>query len=273
MTKKIKLVLSGSGTLYPVHVGAVIKLAELGYEVEEVCGTSGGAIVAAAIATGYKLNDELIQMVKKTLPGKNDLVDYSLWSLITKWGFIKGDKIEAALNNYLPKSFKETKIPLHIVTTNLERQAPRVFSTSTDPDMSIAKAIRASISIPGVFTPIKIDDELYVDGGVTANYALGVFGLGEDVIGLRFGHATTKVGCAVTGKRQIKTVSDYINANIDAMIEANNREHVEDAIYAKTIFLKSSHSSLKFSMTEADVDRMVEEGYSSVEKGLHKLVL
>lgn len=270
MRKKIKVVLSGSGTRYPVHVGGLLRLAEEGYEITEICGTSGGAIVAAGVASGYKINEEMVQLVKQLLPAKNKLIDFSLFALIFKWGLVKGDKLEALFNDYAIKTFKESKIPLHIVTTNIERQTTRVFSTATDPDMSVAKAVRASLAIPGVFTPVKIDGELYVDGGVTANYYLDIFGTGEDVIGLRFGPAQPPATYRDSPRKKIKGAADYINANIDAMLEANAHEHIEDAVFARTVMLKTNHGGLNFGMTDKDVDEMIQDGYDSVDRWLKK---
>lgn len=71
---KIKLVMSGSGTLYPVYAGVVIRLAEAGYDIEAVCGVSSSAILAVAIGIGYKPNSELIKFVKQTLPIKHNVL-------------------------------------------------------------------------------------------------------------------------------------------------------------------------------------------------------
>ena len=271
MSKKIKLVMSGSGTRYPCFVGAILRLVEEGYEITEVCGTSGGAIVAAGLASGFKPNEEIVSMMKKTLPAKNGLIDFSLMSLLFKWGLIKGDKIEGIFKKHLVKNFSDTIIPCHIVTTNLERKAARVFSTVSDPDMSLAKAVRASISIPGVFTPIRIDDELYVDGGMTANYLLDIFGTGEDVIGLRFGSASTHTEYSKATKvKKIKSVADYISANIDSMLESTTREHIEDAMFARTIMLETTHGGLNFGMTDADCDSMISEGWKSTDEWIKK---
>ena len=77
MNRNIKLVLSGSGTLYPVFVGAIKRLIKKGHQVQAICGTSGGAIVAAAIAGGMPIED-LEKLVKRLLP--IDMVDY--WKLL-----------------------------------------------------------------------------------------------------------------------------------------------------------------------------------------------
>lgn len=270
MSKKVKIVLSGSGTRYVCFVGALMRLQEEGYEITEICGTSGGATVAAAIASGYPIDQSMVQLMKDLLPSKNKLIDYSLLSLIFKWGLVKGDRLEALFNERAISTFKESTIPLHIVTTNIERQTTRVFSTHTDPDMSVAKAVRASLSIPGVFAPVEIENELYVDGGVTANYYLKIFGTGEDVIGLRFGSSKPPAVYKEAPRKEIKCVADFIDANINAMLEANANEHIESAVFARTIMLKTKHGGLNFKMTEKDVDEMVEDGYRSVDRAIKK---
>jgi NTE family protein len=259
--RNVRLVLSGSGTLYPAHVGAVVRLAEVGFVFEEVIGTSGGAIVASALASGYKPNGELIEMIKKTLPSKNKLVDPSVWSLMTKWGFIKGDKIEQMLDKYLVKKFKDTKIPLHVVTCNIDRREMRVFSSAKNPDMDVSLAVRASMSIPGVFVPVKLDGEMYVDGGLAGNFMIDYFGKDVPVIGIRFKSEKGRYD-------PVKHAFDYTSAVIDTMLEANAAERIEDVPNHKVILIKSKHGGLNLNMTEADVLDMVAEGYDAAGRWL-----
>lgn len=272
MGKKIKLVLSGGGTRYPCQVGGILRLAEEGYEITEIAGTSCGAIVAAGLASGYQPNHESVQMIKQTLPGKNKLIDASLMTLFTKWGLIKGERLKDTFSKYFVPTLKDCKIPVHVITTELETGTARVFSTHSDPDMSLSLAVRASMAIPGVFTPVKIGDFTYVDGGLTSNYMLDIFGTGEDVIGFKFG-SVNKPGLPGGKKQEIKTLSQYINANIEAVIRSNENPYIADALYARTITLKTRHKTLNFGITDADVDEMVREGYESVDRFLktHKL--
>lgn len=263
ISKKIKLVLSGSGCLYPVHVGAILRLAEAGYIFEQVCGTSGGSIVAAALATGYPPNHELVKMIKNTLPAKNGLIDMSIFALTFNWGLIKGDRIEKVFNKHFVKKMSETKIPLHVVTTNLDKQEVKVFSTKNDPNMSVATAVRASMSIPGVFTPVRINGDLHVDGGIMANYFLDLFGTGDDVIGLKFKSVSDdKKGTP------IKNPAQYVERVIDSLIQGSTNEHMDDATFARTILLETKHNGMDFNMTETDVDDMLEEGYNSADSWL-----
>lgn len=261
MSKVIKLVLSGSGALYPVHVGAIMCLAEHGYTFSEVCGTSGGALVAAALASGYKPNKELIQLIKKTLPGKNNLIKFSVMTLFKKWGLADSSGIEEVFSKHMPKTMAEVKIPLHIISVNIDRRVDVVFSSKDTPDMSLPRAIVASMSIPGIFAPIKIAGERHVDGGISANYFLNIFGTGEDVVGLRFHSSSGKF-------RLIKNIKDYILAIIETMLESNMKRHIKEAIFARTILLDSKYSGFNFKMTDKDVDAMIKEGYASAKKWL-----
>lgn len=266
MSKKIKLVLSGSGTLYPVHVGGILRLTEAGYEIEAVAGASGGALVAAALGSGYKPNEEVIKLMKLTSPGNSNFIKFSLLSFIFKWGFIKTKEIEKLIDKYMVNKLGQCIIPTYIVTTNVETRQAKIWNSIDNPEMRLSKAIATSISIPFVFEPHEIDDELYVDGGVANNFPLDIFGTGKDVIGLRIRSAKSdKKG------REIKNIKDYGLAILDTMVEATTREHIEDAIYARTIFLDTKSESLNFNMTGSDIDYMIAEGYESVDKWLKRI--
>lgn len=256
---KIKLVLSGSGVLYPVHVGAVIRLLETGYEIEEVIGTSGGSIVAAGIASGLEFGkDELTKLVKSIVPGK--LLDFGLWSSLTKWGLYKGNKIQKIFSQHFASTLGGTQIPLHIVTTCLNKKSVRVFSSDTDPDFPTALAVRASISVPGIFIPVKIDNEIYVDGGVMANFMIDYFGADPSVIGLRIGGSGLDT--------PINDVIQYGGASIESAVAAAESARSSSN---KIISLYSKFGSFDFKIGEKEIVEMIEEGYSSVvrwEKGL-----
>lgn len=265
MSKKIKLVLSGSGTLYPVHVGGIMRLMEAGYEIEAVAGSSGGALIAAGLGSGYKANEELIKLMKLTLPGINGAIKPSLLSFIFKWGFIKTKELEKLIDKYMANYLGQCVIPTYIVTANIETKEAKIWNSIDHPKMRLSKAIATSISIPFVFEPHEIDDQIYVDGGVANAFPLDIFGTGEDVIGLRIRSIASKKN------NEIRNIIDYGMALIDTMIEASTRERIEDAIYARTIFLDTKGDSLNFNMTASQVDAMISEGYQSVDKWLKRI--
>ena len=256
----IKLVLSGCGMRYPLHAGGVMRLQET-YTITDICGTSGGSIIAAAVASGYN-GSTLEQLVLSTDPKTNGLIDVSVFGLLFRgWGLVKGNKIEMFMRDHFAATFKDTKIPLSVVTTNLSQHKQVVFSSSSTPDMSVSRAVRVSLSIPGVFKAVDIGGDLYVDGGVMDNFDLDVFGDGEGVMGLRMGGEDD-----LAPPERITGVEQYIGAVVSAMFSSMNRAHIQDATKAKVIALDSKgFKSLNLNMTMDDIKHMIELGYSQVD--------
>jgi len=266
MTKKIKLVLSGSGTRYPVFAGAIKRLIEEKYEITEVCGTSGGAIVAAALGAKYSHSrpessiNGLMKLLNESLPGP--FLDPHFFPFGTR-GIFKGNKILREFRRLFPESFSETRIPVNIVTFNMNKGIHKIWSDK-DSNISLPLAVRASMSLPLIFDPVKINKDLHIDGGISANFPLDVFGDGKNVIGLRFNSSGNK-------KRTIKNKIDLINATVDGMMESSMREHMEDAHYAQTCFLKTKHGGLNLLMNKSDVTSQVKEGYNGMKNFLKDL--
>jgi len=267
MTKKIKLVLSGSGTRYPVFAGAIKRLIHEGYEIEEVCGTSGGAIVAAALGAMYnpstpqKSINNLMNLLDESLPAP--LLDPN-WLPFGTRGIFKGNKILKEFKRQFPKNFTNTRIPVNIVTFNINTGKHVIWNSTSAGNVSLPMCVRASMSLPFIFNPVKIKNDLHIDGGVTANFPLDVFGTGENVIGLRFKPSNAK-------KREVKNKVDLINATVDGMMESAMAEHMEDAIYARTCFLHTNHGGLDLLMNKKDVRSQVNDGYMSMKNFLKRL--
>jgi len=158
--KKQKLGLAlGSGGLWGlVHVGVLKVLEENDVQIDYIAGTSIGAIIGAV----YSLNPDVKKIEKKALSlTKKDLI--SLFDLtFPKFSLISGNNIRKFMYDLVGnKSFSDTKIPLKIIATDLESGKEVVLSEG-----KLIDAIMASISIPGVFPPVKYKNSLLVDGGL-----------------------------------------------------------------------------------------------------------
>lgn len=269
MSKKYKLVLSGSGTKFPVFIGALKRLEEEGIEFEEACGTSGGAIIAAGLASGYKASSDLINLSKDFMPRLNKLLDPSLRSLFWSWGLIRGEKLEKEFRTFLPGKMKHTDIPLRIVTVNYDKRSKEnpynVFCSKSTPEADLYKAVRASMSIPLVFTPVKIDGDRHIDGGIAANFPLDIYGDSENVIGLNFMASPKK---RKTRQWGVKALIGYILNVVDIFINAASKEYIDDAPQARIFNLPTVQDGLDFFMSEEDVDLMISEGYKAVDEAL-----
>ncbi|WP_417265872.1 patatin-like phospholipase family protein [Brumimicrobium sp.] len=159
-TKKVSLVLSGGGARGLAHIGVIEELEKRGYEIHSISGTSMGAVVGAVYATGnleafkaWILNLDKLDIFK--------LIDFTL---INK-GLVKGDRIFNELKTFIPKvNIEDLKINYAAVAADITHREEVVFTQG-----DLLDAIRASASIPSVFTPVINGESTLVDGGVVNN--------------------------------------------------------------------------------------------------------
>jgi NTE family protein len=158
--KKVGLALSGGAARGLAHVGVLQVLQKEGIPIDMIAGTSSGAVIGAAYAwsqdTTRMIRDALDANWKKMAP----LIDPSL----PRSGFIKGKKVRDLISTYVggEVDFKDLKIPFACVTTDIDTGEEVVIDSGSVPD-----ALRATISIPGVFTIVKHKGRFVVDGGLT----------------------------------------------------------------------------------------------------------
>lgn len=163
MSKKVSLVLSGGGARGLAHIGVIEELEKAGYEIHSVVGTSMGAMVGATYAMGKM---EAFKNWMYTLDKRKvfSLVDFTLSS----HGIIKGDKVLNRIKEFISdQPIEDLNIHFAAVAVNLLRKEEVVFRTG-----SVYEAIRASISIPTLITPVEIQDGFLVDGGLMNNLPL-----------------------------------------------------------------------------------------------------
>lgn len=158
--KKVGLALSGGAARGLAHVGVISVLHKEGIPIDMIAGTSSGAIMGAVYArhrdTDLMKKYALDPKWKKRAP----MIDPSF----PKTGFIKGKKLESLLASFLGGNieFKDLQIPFTCVATDIHTGEEIIMNSG-----SVTGALRASISIPGIFTLIKHEGRYLVDGGLT----------------------------------------------------------------------------------------------------------
>ena len=160
MEKHAALVLSGGGARGIAHIGVIDELEKRGYEITSLAGTSMGALVGGIYALGRQ--DDFVEWLY-TLDRLKviSLVDFTL----SRQGLIKGDRVFNRIKEFIPdEDIENLRIPYAAVAADILGREEVVFTSG-----SVYDAIRASISIPTVLTPVKTGRRLLVDGGVINN--------------------------------------------------------------------------------------------------------
>jgi predicted acylesterase/phospholipase RssA len=152
---KFGVALGAGGARGLTHIGVLKALHKHKMYPDYIAGTSMGAVIAAAYAAGHSPDD--IEKIASTTDWKN-IVDFT----VPKAGLIQGKIIENKIRKLVQdKTFKELQVPLRVVAYNLTKHERVIFKSG-----DVARAVRASSSIPGIFTPVEIDSELHIDGSV-----------------------------------------------------------------------------------------------------------
>lgn len=158
-SKNVALVLSSGGARGLAHIGVIDELIERGYNITSIAGSSMGALVGGLYATNNldKFRDWIVTLDKMDI---FNLIDFTLSSQ----GFIKGEKIFHKMQKMkmIPDiNIEDLTIKFVAIAADIIKNEEVIFDSG-----DLRNAIRASISIPNVFTPIEHLEGILVDGGV-----------------------------------------------------------------------------------------------------------
>lgn len=199
------LALGGGGARGLAHIGVLKVLEEEGVSIDVIAGTSSGALIGALYACGYSassiekkaiefldskeykrarlefLQDELGEEGSTRI---KKIVSYAKWKLIynlslVKLALVSEKRIEGIVNSLLPdRNIEDLEIPFGCVSTDLTSNGELSFTRGP-----LREAVRASVTIPGLFPPLKWRGRRLVDGGAVNLVPVEVaFKLGADLV-------------------------------------------------------------------------------------------
>lgn len=155
--KKVQLVLGSGGARGLAHIGVIEELEREGYEIIEVIGCSMGAVVGGMYCAGF-----LKEYKEWILSLNRNLVFNMLDLTFPNLGFLKGERVLGRMHDLTgDQNIENLIIPFKAIATDMIHKEEVVFDKG-----DLYAAMRASMSIPGVFTPIKQDQRILVDGAV-----------------------------------------------------------------------------------------------------------
>jgi predicted acylesterase/phospholipase RssA len=259
--ESVDYVLSGGGTLAAVHVGALAALLER-KRVAAIGGTSAGSIVAAGYAVGMD-TESMLNVFKDTF--KSNVLDRS-WYPLNRWGLYKGDVIHQKLREVMPGTMGSLDVDCRIVVCDLWTRRPVVVTRKTHPKVLVADAVRCSLAIPGFFRAARLEADnarLYVDGGVSMNFAHAVFDdLPERTIGARF------LQQRKDEVRPVRNTVDYVKAMASLLMYSSDEAHISSKRYADVVTLQTSGNGMDFTLTDRQIDQLYDDGFRSMDAWL-----
>jgi NTE family protein len=284
---RIGLALSGGGARGAAHIGVLEVLEKYRIPIDFIAGTSMGSIVGGMYATGMS-PDELEDMISHIdwaasftdrIPRKDrsfrrkrddDLYlvknkpGISGFKLLFPPGLLDGQKIDLLLKRYtLPvvtvHDFDDLSIPFRAVACDLENGNPVVLERG-----DLALAMRASMSIPIVFSPREIDGRLLVDGGVSSNLPIDVVRrMGADVV------IAVDISTPLQDRDKLTSVLSVTN-QITSILTRRNTDLQISSLEEGDIFIRPDLGDI----TTASFDRSVEAipiGVAAAEAAIDEL--
>lgn len=280
---KVGLVLEGGGALGLAHIGVIQYLEEHHIPVSYIAGTSMGGLVGGVYATGRDAAElrEVVQGIQwdEVISGQSRFQDLSFrrkqdareypsllefglrQGLQFPSGFNSGQQVDLILDRIaLPyaqiKSFDELPIPFACVATDLVTRSEHVFRSGR-----LDLALRSTMSLPGIFSPVVHDGHIYVDGGLLNNFPVRVAKeMGADIVlGIHLEVAPLKSDASLSSLQ-------VLGESITAVIAANEREAMKGADLVVSVPVQDFSS-----MNYAKADALIKAGYDAAAANADKL--
>jgi len=169
---KVAVVLGAGASRGFAHIGVLKVLESNNIPINLIVGTSAGSFVGSLYAYGYNA----FQLQKMAIDlQKSDIVDLC----IPDNGFIKGELLEEYVNKMTRNTpIEKLRTPFYAVATNIQNGQEIIFGSG-----NTGTAVRASCTMPGIFRPVRIGNQTYVDGGVVSPIAVDAARkMGADVV-------------------------------------------------------------------------------------------
>ena len=284
--KKVGVVLSGGGAKGMAHIKALKVIEEAGIPIDYIAGTSMGDIVGGLYAIGYT-TEQLDSMVRKqdwtfllsdrikrsamSLTDRERSEKYTVSIPFTKTpkdaatgGLMKGQNLanlfsDLTVGYHDSIDFNKLPIPFACVAANVVNGEQIVFH-----DGILSTAMRASMAIPGVFTPVRQDSMVLVDGGIVNNYPADVVkAMGADIIiGVDVQNALKKAD-------KLNSVPDILGQIVDITCQSNHEKNVD---LTDTYIRVNVEGYSSASFTPAAIDTLMRRGEEAAKEQWNSLL-
>lgn len=248
---KVALVLGGGSAKGFAHIGVIRVLEQEKIPIHMIVGTSVGSVIGGI----YASNPDSFQLEWLAFKiERNDILDFSV--VYSKFGPVQGVRLE----NFIQQTVKtqrveDTKIPFYPIATDLNTGKTVILEKG-----SLARAVRASSSIPGIFVPVEFGNRTLVDGGVTNNLPCDI--------------ARSKGADVVIAVNLLKDIRDYdissvvdiIGQSVNVMMHENTKTRLK---YADVLIEPDIKGVGMFDFTQKKL--LMEEGIKAAKAAVPKI--
>ncbi|MBU1919976.1 patatin-like phospholipase family protein [bacterium] len=277
--KTVGLALSGGGARGFAHIGVLKAFEEAGFEPDLIVGSSMGAVIGGLYAAGYSTRElesiarsadwselfldrpqrrNLFLGQKETISRHIFSMRFRGWVPEVPMALSKGQQLSEMLFDYVYHapysawpSFDDLKIPFRAVATDISHGEPVVFSQG-----DLAEAMRASISMPLVFTPYEMNGRQLVDGGVIENVPVEItLQQGADVV------IAVNLSTGITPEQRVDLPWELA----DRVTTIMQKQRISESLGLASVVITpeiGSHSSTDFT----NVDSLIQEGYRAAKE-------
>jgi NTE family protein len=278
-TQKISLALSGGGARGIAHLGVIQAISEFDLEIEEIAGTSMGAIVAGLYSSGYNL-EQMEKIIEEFAESKSIYKDYSRKDIPIE-SKLSDDRafFKLGIENFTPRlpesltedsrinlflmkyfsipaieadnDFKKLEIPLTVIASDITKEKEVRFSQG-----NLAKILRASMSVPIALAPMEIDGSFIVDGGVYNNLPVNVFEKEKYIVAVNTASEKMK-------KENIKSFADMTLHMVNILSSKSDSNSVKNW----DLFIEPNLNGIS-SVNFSDYRTLIDSGYAATKRVL-----
>lgn len=284
------MVFSGGGMRGFAYIGVIryLYVENLHQNIKHVAGTSIGAMFSLAFALKIPV-EYLEDSYRKFINDTSNLTinKAELINLIYDCGLVDPRKYIECMKDYVKKTYKQddltfielskkTGINLYISCTNLNTNKNEKFCVDTTPDISIFEATAASISVPYLIKPVYINDNCYIDGGLTNNFPIDYFENVsiDNILGVVIRVESGYIPSTIENTNKLSIIDyssqlasiigiTFCKSTIDKYIDKykNNLVLITESHISSFIVVEIKKDDIFMNMSEDDLDIFIIQGY------------
>lgn len=252
-------------------------------DIINLVGTSAGSILCLMCCLGYT-SKEMIAILEDEMVTKNrgqlsfdELLDLNV---LNSYGLDSGENMQRFIEQVVYNKLNRTSITfvelakvtgknLVICVANLSKQRQEYLNVDTEPHMDVVKAIRMSISLPFIFTPVKHNGNIYVDGALYETLPIGYMMQFKDLL-----KDTIAIHTRTVIDTSINSFSDYLSVLFNSLVEkANNSRKTKskkinmmEIVFDDEASIPIDVQTLQFDINKMIIEKSIDKGYSAIKQ-------